>query len=83
MTTENPYKITEPVATDRSSLRLLRRDAWQAGYEGRPMPRQPHDIATDPPIKQGDPIPGSSVIGLVYQYGVDARHAEITLESGQ
>lgn len=77
---ENPYERREPVATDRSRLRLLRRDAWQAGYEGRPMPRQPNNIATDPPIKKGDPIPGSSVIGLVYQHGVDARNAEITLD---
>jgi hypothetical protein len=48
-------------------------EAWQAGYERRLMPRHPNDIADAPPIKKGDPIDSTSVVGRAYRKGDKAR----------
>lgn len=49
-------------------------EAWQAGYEGQPLPPHPWPIAGI--AQAGDPMDPTSVIGRCYKRGVDARKAD-------
>ena len=80
MTTANPYERRDGHRC-QPGKNSPPWEAWQAGYEGQPLPPHPWPITGI--AKAGDPMDPTSVIGRCYRRGVDARHAEITLEAGQ